>query len=201
MFLLENQLPFEVLNFLLQDAEFQDPNYMEEMIKDFTISMVTKARGRSGMKLKYDENEPFHLLDLLRSVHLGKLKKISKLQETVVSQQPQQNIQEGDEKGQARGDGMQQFEWLFKLAPGIRTFNFTGISDKEHEISIWNSYRNVQELMAVGIHFRPSETTFLTDISFTSYLGITGCLKLPSVVIDSSNFDNFLEFDSPRILN
>ena len=63
----------------------------------------------------------------------------------------------------------------------------------EHDqISLFNSYKNVQELKAVGIHFKPSKTGFLKDISFTSYFGITGCLKLPSITIDSSTMIIFL---------
>ncbi|KAJ9695441.1 hypothetical protein PVL29_010756 [Vitis rotundifolia] len=97
LFLLENQLPFQVLKLLFQDAQFQDSNSIEELIKDFVTSKIIMSRGKSGIKLKDEENVPFHLLDLLRGVLLGKLKNISK--QLVVVSEPQQQMQEVDEKG------------------------------------------------------------------------------------------------------
>ena len=195
LFLLENQLPFQVLKLLFQDAQFQDSNSMEELIKEFVTSKIIMSRGKLGRKLKDEGKEPFHLLDLLRGVLLGKLKNISKppvvvseLQQVVVSE-PQQQMQEVDEKGNSQETNKKQIQ----LSSNRGILGSTRTSNKEeHERCLWHSYRNVQELMAVGIHFKPSETSFLTDISFTSYFGITGCLKLPPVTIDRSTMIIFL---------
>ena len=53
------------------------------------------------------------------------------------------------------------------------------------------SFRNVKELMTAGIRIKPSPTRYLRDISFTSN-GITACLRLPPITIDSSTKKLFL---------
>ena len=53
------------------------------------------------------------------------------------------------------------------------------------------SFRNVKELMAAGIRIKRSPTRHLRDISFTSN-GITACLILPPITIDSSTKTLFL---------
>ena len=53
------------------------------------------------------------------------------------------------------------------------------------------SFRNVKELMDSGIHIKPSPTRHLRDISFRSN-GITTCLKIPPITIDSSTKAMFL---------
>ena len=53
------------------------------------------------------------------------------------------------------------------------------------------SFRNAKELMAAGIRIKRSPTRHLRDISFTSN-GITACLRLPPITIDSSTKTLFL---------
>ena len=53
------------------------------------------------------------------------------------------------------------------------------------------SFRNVKELMAAGIRIKRSPTRHLRDISFHSN-GITACLKIPPIAIDSSTKTLFL---------
>ena len=53
------------------------------------------------------------------------------------------------------------------------------------------SFRNVKEQMTAGIRMKPSPTRYLRDNSFTSN-GITACLRLPPITIDSSTKKLFL---------
>ena len=53
------------------------------------------------------------------------------------------------------------------------------------------SFRNVKELMDVGIRIKRSPTYHLRDISFRSN-GITACLRIPPITIDSSTKAMFL---------
>ncbi|KAK4580908.1 hypothetical protein RGQ29_024528 [Quercus rubra] len=57
----------------------------------------------------------------------------------------------------------------------------------------WQSYRNVQELRAAGIHVERSkkENCRLSDISFTT-LGCLGYLWLPPITVDDSTMPKFL---------
>ncbi|KAJ9695434.1 hypothetical protein PVL29_010749 [Vitis rotundifolia] len=63
----------------------------------------------------------------------------------------------------------------------------------------WDSCKNVQELRKVGIHFKPSPTSYLTDISFKSHFCTSGCLKLPIISMNTSTmiiFLNLVAFES-----
>ncbi|KAL6336921.1 hypothetical protein AAG906_036235 [Vitis piasezkii] len=55
----------------------------------------------------------------------------------------------------------------------------------------WNSFRNVNELKAAGIRFKPAKSGSLRDISFKSYI-LLGFLKLPRITIDDSTKSRFL---------
>ncbi|KAL6272735.1 hypothetical protein ACE6H2_023427 [Prunus campanulata] len=64
------------------------------------------------------------------------------------------------------------------------------------------SFRNAQELKAAGVHFRRSKTSSLWDISFTS-LGFVGFLNLPPINEDEMPlFLNFIAYEMcPDFLN
>ncbi|CAL2271946.1 unnamed protein product [Prunus armeniaca] len=61
---------------------------------------------------------------------------------------------------------------------------------KEVEESPKQTFRNVQELSAAGIHFQPSKTNFLGDISFKSHC-FAGFLSLPPISVDDSTGPKF----------
>ncbi|XP_034693317.1 UPF0481 protein At3g47200-like [Vitis riparia] len=68
----------------------------------------------------------------------------------------------------------------------------------------WHSCENVQELRKVDIHFKPSPTSYLTDISFEPLFGTTGCLKLPTISMNASTmiiFLNLVAFESSDTTN
>ncbi|WCJ30236.1 hypothetical protein M5689_011807 [Euphorbia peplus] len=47
----------------------------------------------------------------------------------------------------------------------------------------WYCFRSAKELRAVGIHFKPSKTSNFTDVKYNSYF-LYGYLSLPPIVID-----------------
>lgn len=68
-FLLENQLPFGILELLFEGARL-GADTMEEMIERFITSNIAKPRGTMASDLDLVK-DPSHLLDLLRSGLLG----------------------------------------------------------------------------------------------------------------------------------
>ncbi|KAJ9695444.1 hypothetical protein PVL29_010759 [Vitis rotundifolia] len=134
LFLLENQLPFRVLELLLESG-FKDKGM--KMIEEF----ISLAAETDPPAVKPDnEEKPSHLLDLLRRRLLGN--------------------QRARETEAGKGTG-------------------------------WNSFRNVNELKAAGIRFKPAKSGSLRDISFKSYI-LFGFLKLPRITIDDSTKSRFL---------
>ncbi|KAM2227456.1 hypothetical protein ACFXTI_014260 [Malus domestica] len=152
LFLLENQVPYQVLELLMSSS-----NKHEELKK--AIETYVQANiGAPGKKQsekqeqKQSKNQeqkqsnvaitmekPAHLLDLLRTRMLG----------------PPKN-------------------------PDKRA--------KDHSVQ---SFRNVQELDAAGIHFTLSKSSLLGDISFVSQ-SFAGFLSLPAISVDDSTGPKFM---------
>ncbi|KAJ9695447.1 hypothetical protein PVL29_010762 [Vitis rotundifolia] len=153
LFLLENQLPYEVLDLLLEDAKNSNP--MEGKIKNFVASHVPFPRG---IRVKEVNPKPYHLLHYLQGIILDK-------PETISPTQKQDEEDKGRGRGRLEGD----------------------------------SCKNVRELRKVGIHFKPSPTSYLTDIAFKPHFGTTGCLKLPTFSMNTCTmiiFLNLIAFES-----
>ncbi|XP_034707138.1 UPF0481 protein At3g47200-like [Vitis riparia] len=100
---------------------------------------VTGIRRLERSTSEIQLDEPSHLLGLLRSALLGG------------SKQEQQLEKKGKSSLFPVEDGGSCCPWK-KGKRGIR-----------------QSFQNIKELKAVGIHLQPSRTRFLTDISFNSY--------------------------------
>ncbi|KAJ9695436.1 hypothetical protein PVL29_010751 [Vitis rotundifolia] len=152
LFLLENQLPYKVLELLFKGAKISKPS-MEEKIKDFVASHVPFPGGISEEE---ENQQPCHLLHYLQGVILNKPETSSP---------------------RLKQDKENQGRWRTK----------------------WDSCKNVQELRKVGIHFKPSPTSYLTDISFKSHFCTSGCLKLPIISMNTSTmiiFLNLVAFES-----
>jgi hypothetical protein len=69
--------------------------------------------------------------------------------------------------------------------------NFNIIPNKNTDQD-WQSYRNVQELKAAGIHLRRSSNSCLSNISFTIQYVFLGYLYLPPIIVDDSTRPKFL---------
>ncbi|KAL6324751.1 hypothetical protein AAG906_017091 [Vitis piasezkii] len=70
LLLLENQLPFGVLKLIFEGANFKVGLPMEKKMKEFVTDAECPEWSTSEIELEEDE-EPSHLLDLLRSALLG----------------------------------------------------------------------------------------------------------------------------------
>ena len=166
LFLLENQLPYGVLKLIFEEAKFNDDSLMKKKIKEF----VTKTGGPEASDEELDE-EPPHLLHLLRSSLLGRDKKIRGSQPEQ-EQQPEKERKSSSSQG---GDGGFRCPWK-----------------KCKQRAIWlYSFRSIKDLKASGIHLKPSRTSVLTDVSFKSYF-FHGYLKLPRIIIDDFTKKKFL---------
>ncbi|CAB4289909.1 unnamed protein product [Prunus armeniaca] len=67
----------------------------------------------------------------------------------------------------------------------------TSPSEKTKGTKLPHSFRNVQELQAAGIHFRPSNSNSLRSISFNSSL-CHGIVHLPQIKVDDSTRPKFM---------
>ncbi|KAJ9695435.1 hypothetical protein PVL29_010750 [Vitis rotundifolia] len=211
LFLLENQLPYQVLKLLFKDAKFkaefpreleESPikeelkgSFMEEMIKDFVTSHIPLPRGILGIEMI---DQPCHLLHLLQCAIVGQLKINGRREKEHEDEEKKQH----ERKCLLKGGSKLLRQLLALLGVYCAPLN---TEDKGRRKFILQSNKNVHQLKAVGIHFRPSETSYLTDVSFTSHcFGITGCLRLPPITIDISTmiiFLNLIAFESSNAID
>ncbi|KAL6324189.1 hypothetical protein AAG906_006461 [Vitis piasezkii] len=200
LFLLENQLPFGVLKLIFEEATFEDGSIMQEMIKNFVTPDTRRPDGSTSKpKLEEKDEEPSHLLDLLRSALLGRYKKSSKQE---VGSHPEQE-QEAEKKGKLSsssggGNGGSQPEQEQEAEKKVESSSSSPRGDggfccpckNGKQGGIWQSFRHIKELKAAGVYLKPSRTSFLTDISFKSYF-FYGYLKLPPITLDDSTKPKF----------
>ncbi|RVW20188.1 UPF0481 protein [Vitis vinifera] len=169
LFLLENQLPYGVLKLIFEGANFQGGLPMEKNIIKF-VSFIGMPEGLSSeIQLKEVNEEPSHLLDLLRSALLGRFHMIRSQPEK--EQQPKKKVKSSSSRG-----GKWGLRWPWK---------------KGKQRGIRQSFRHIKELKAAGIYLKPSRTCFWRDVSFKSYF-FFGHLKLPPITIDDSTKTKFL---------
>ncbi|XP_059598776.1 UPF0481 protein At3g47200-like [Vitis vinifera] len=102
LFLLENQLPYGVLKLIFEAAKFQGGLPMEKNIIIKFVSDIGMPEGLSSeIQLKEVNEEPSHLLDLLRSALLGRFHMIRSQPEK--EQQPKKKGKSSWKKGKQRG--------------------------------------------------------------------------------------------------
>ncbi|KAK3012674.1 hypothetical protein RJ639_009870 [Escallonia herrerae] len=159
IFLLENQLPFQVLQ-VLMSLMFKELDQGLEMIDKF----IMRSRPQHPKKMKYffqkyfcpkrgpaeaeDKrlNLPIHLLELVRT-----------------------NLSDAS-----------------AFDPKRQTSNARDLHEKGCYLTgEWCSYRSAMELKTVGIHFLPSKSHRFSDITFKS-TGFSSQLSLPPIHIDDS---------------
>ncbi|KAM3738815.1 hypothetical protein ACB098_09G159500 [Castanea mollissima] len=173
LFLLENQLPYRLLNWLMTWSGSANEDKLRKSIDAYIKKLVTvppsddqseisswkwlsslswrccqyaeKEKEESPHSKAKLQEDPIHLLDLLRIRLLGKNQQIK--------------------HKKRNGNGQMTLQ----------------------------SYRNVQELRAAGIYVERSkkENSCLSDVSFTT-LGCLGYLWLPPIIVDDSTRPIFL---------
>ncbi|BFG37920.1 hypothetical protein CerSpe_241940 [Prunus speciosa] len=174
MFLLENQLPYQLLKHLMISSRHYE--HWKYSIESFVQMHIgdQKQELQPGATM---EPEPTHLLEHLLTRMLGYPPKKS---ETSASAQPgaggAQNTQPHDE------------HVAVSMEPGQ---THLPKKNKKKSMSSAQSFRNVQELQGAGIHFRPSEDSSLGDIDFKSFI-CCGFLYLPKLKVDDSMGPKFM---------
>ncbi|TXG70180.1 hypothetical protein EZV62_005115 [Acer yangbiense] len=154
VFLLDNQLPYELLDLLIGLSNKQEE--LKLSIKNFILDSINAPPGLYIENEKnfrqLQPNNPLHLLDLLR---------------TVLIQQINPHI------------GVR--ERLRQILIGIlgeKVFNKLTFKKKH----VWHSsFRNIEELIAVGISLKPSKTSSIRSITFS-----WGTLTIPPIIVDDS---------------
>ena len=167
LFLLENQLPYEVLAKLMS-LGFSDAEG-KKLMEDF----MEEVRGLPGDKSRDKEN--------------GKgldCRFWSWQPAPKINNQPRQIPQPGEitqpgEIPQPQPQPMHLLDYFHNRFMGGRGQE----NPSAKGYGQWSSYRSVMELKSVGIHFRPSKTDMYTDLQYKSTLH-RGTVTLPRIVID-----------------
>ncbi|KAH1084266.1 hypothetical protein J1N35_024027 [Gossypium stocksii] len=171
LFLLENQLPFRVLE-LLTSSSKNGEKFMKAIRRFIDDTVITPADMKEPQSHQQDrfwssewweqqEGERIHLLHLLRVRLLFKKEK---------KENPRRHSR----------FCTRFFKYL------INRSNQTGT--KQHHS---HTFCNVKELENAWIRLKASKTSCLTDISFNSVFFI-GNLWLPPIIVDDSTVPNFM---------
>ncbi|KAI9160478.1 hypothetical protein LWI28_008467 [Acer negundo] len=159
VFLLDNQLPYELLELLMGLSQKKDR--LENLIEIFILDSINAPRdlyekNKKNYQKAWKDKKPLHLLDLLRTTL----------------------IQPDDEKDETilmrnrLGKKLKRFL-------GDKVFDWLTFKKKR----VWHSsFRTIDELKAAGIRLKPSETSSMKGISFSSW----GTLKIPPIIVDNS---------------
>ncbi|XP_059653439.1 UPF0481 protein At3g47200-like [Cornus florida] len=166
--LLENQLPFRVLQVLISSSSSAE-SVLEEFIENFVVQVYidNNATWRK-QTYKQEVEQPIHFLDLVRRRFIIT---DSRTKEVVVSSSS------GEKK-------------VPHQTGSFKTINIpcwrpkSGNKKRNPLKDVYShSFRSATELKARGIHFRPSNTFSLNDSTFTSQFGY-GLLTLPQLKFD-----------------
>ncbi|CAI9779508.1 unnamed protein product [Fraxinus pennsylvanica] len=173
LFLLENQIPSQVLKVLMK-FRFKNESEGTMLIQNFLDKMTTimppqerthtnavkkvvqRMMGCSVQKKeerKINMDECHHLLHLVR--------------EQLIGSSP-------EDKNEKKS--VKCLLYLDQLV---------GSSPEYKKEKKWYSYHSVTELKSAGIHFRPSQTNHVTDVKFKSHL-FSGTLTLPRIMVDDT---------------
>ncbi|KAK7844542.1 upf0481 protein [Quercus suber] len=172
LFLLENQLPYQLLNYLMENTQNSEGgNSLKMSIQSFinTHSMLDE-----DTKPPSDENA-IHLLDLLRKRLLGTTgKEEHSTEEEKSGEKLPSTVNTVPNKKDEKSE---------KSVP-----NKNGKKDSKD----WHSFRNVQELREVGIHLKPKKSSHLGEIDFKRVWNFyPGILSMPQITVDDSTGPKF----------
>lgn len=179
LFLLENQLPFEVLD-VLMSCKFKNKEGMK-MIHTFISSAHTKPPQKNGFirSIKdflldfFGEGDQRYTCTQKAMNFLGcGVESSSLTKEESMKNRPPAHLLE-----------------LLKLNRiNPKAFLEGGGCYLRGE---WCSYRSAMELKRAGIHFRPGKSRLLSDVQFNSF-HCSALLTLPPITIDDSTKSQFL---------
>uniref|UniRef100_A0A7N2M4V0 Uncharacterized protein n=1 Tax=Quercus lobata TaxID=97700 RepID=A0A7N2M4V0_QUELO len=179
LFLLENQLPYQILNDLIKNSK--EGEKLRESVQSFIdeqrMTEKTKEKPTKNNEEGEKTEEPVHLLDLLRNRLLG-----------YTSTSPNNKEGEKTEETPPNKEPVHLLDLLRSKLLGCTSTSPKKNSNQED----WNSFRNVQELNAVGIHLKSSDNNCLGNITFTkNWEFYGGTLSLPPIIVDDSTGPKF----------
>ncbi|PON32719.1 hypothetical protein PanWU01x14_358890 [Parasponia andersonii] len=204
LFLLENQIPFRVLNLLMNLSGKKDE--LMTCIHNFVLMNIMAPasyylpkfisnifRLEDGYApLFFQNQEPVHLLDLLRSQLLNS-DDIDGADKDENNSQPR-NLSYQYSLNSFLRDSLQpknpvlRFAYFFLYGSGQSFGNdqMNHLLRVAHFSMSRRSFRNVQDLKAAGIKFKLSNSHCLKAITFTTGFFTTGQLRLPPLIVDDS---------------
>ncbi|XP_050245194.1 UPF0481 protein At3g47200-like isoform X2 [Quercus robur] len=184
LFLLENQLPYKLLDYLMKNIKEEENRKMEKNLwKSIQIFIDMHSMLADGTEFQNPQNA-VHLLDLLWKRLLG-LDGVK------------------DESAQKKETGEKPRSPTVKRSKArtrrmINTPPNKNEENDERDLE-WHSFRNVQELREVGIHLKHSKSRSLRDIEFTKKCNFyPGILWMPKIVVDDSTgpmFFNLIAYE------
>ncbi|XP_031269159.1 UPF0481 protein At3g47200-like [Pistacia vera] len=169
LFLLENQLPYQVLHILISCFS-NNSEMMRKSIDKFIFDSIKAPREEHQQR---QEKHPTHLLDLLRTTML-----LSVGENQMPGSISQRIIQHLFEFVTAPVDKFR--DWIECMGKAVENFLYK----QTHGLQF---FRNVVELQSAGIRLRPRNKGCLTDITFS-----LGTLKIPPIIVDDSTGSKFL---------
>ncbi|KAA8518031.1 hypothetical protein F0562_015505 [Nyssa sinensis] len=193
IFLLENQLPFEVLQALCRAEGFNIYELLRILDLYFrycTIGYDQHFQQEIGYK-EIRIAQPLHLLDLLRITWLGKDKGRGKVKakfSEIVKQKCHTHME-----GFCTPCSSSCFSLLRKVSQLFMKSHRSGfplLMKTRHLFMKGRVVRNIKELVTTGIYVRPNKSNLLSDIHFSNI--VTGRLTLPRIIIDGSTRAIFL---------
>ena len=146
LFLLENQLPYQLLNYLMKKIK-EENSKMEDKLRKSIQKFIDKQSMLAGGKKSPNAQKAIHLLDLLRKRLLGL--------DGVEHESAQKNATDKEEDGTEEDKSDKNEE-----------NDERDDEDEENDEREWHSFRSVQELRQVGIHLKPRKSSHLGEIDF-----------------------------------
>ncbi|GMN55504.1 hypothetical protein TIFTF001_024614 [Ficus carica] len=180
LFLLENQIPFEVLRLLMDLSEFRS-KLKKSMGSFIRRNIMAPLDYTEKLSIDMDNLDfiPIHLLDLLQHV-------------SVLNNNNNNNNNKNKKKEQIGSRSVAEIDQQQQQQQQQQKKKKKKKKKKEQDGSGDNlSFRNVQELKAAGIDLKLSKTCSLADITFNSSF-FTGWLNLPPMIVDDSTKPKFL---------
>ncbi|KAL4378807.1 hypothetical protein GQ457_02G040470 [Hibiscus cannabinus] len=166
LFLLENQLPHDVLRLLTSSSGGNGRIFMDSIKRFIDNNVITPAETKEQQQppplrqLQQEEREAVHILDRLRKRLIFKKGNRESLMEKFGCNRIFRHMMKSCDKG-------------------------------GHERHYSHTFRNVKELRNAGIWLKPSTSSCLTDVSF-SRVCCRGKLWLPPITVDDSTGPKFM---------
>jgi hypothetical protein len=182
LFLLENQLPYQLLDDLMKMSEEEENlrNAILNFINGQSMLENEQPTGKKWTNMATDK-DAIHLLDLLRTRLLADQSVEKDVNSFGNAKTPEEEAKKTKLCKKEQSDK--------KLKDAIPFQDCTSKSRKKKD---WQSFRNVQELRAAGIHLESSHNSCLRNITFTKKWNFyPGILKLPPIIVDDSTGPKF----------